>query len=788
MISTTKKKVAFFTLLCALFTSAIHAEPLDKTRFRIDSLDGNGEQFLAGVYMYRAAGDKGTPEDGAGWDELSLDAHFRWLSQLGINLIHTDDIRMKDRLDTTTFLQLAEKHNLKVIWQIGNAIVDKTDAGPTLVDWCSERCEFGADYASGAIKNYQDTNTSILAYSVDEEPQHAPTGGDMCLTQYEIPLSGGLEGIRVDEMCFLMNYYEKIIYNVVQRGGSEEIPLYLLHNETASAQFMKDNYTGYESNVPLLTGSDRYFMARDANYLHNPNKALNLFNNQTPNDSSNKGISVFRKNKLEPQAFMSVISGNAQVMYNDNDELDVETVGLIYYAPKYAMRAQVWLGIANASHGVMAWSADVLDQKPLKDSRIYNMAGLNNRGHRTLFEYSETIRELQKFGWIINRLEDYEADATILDEPDSMIVSHAVDIDGVSGGKLYVVVNKRISINTNATSDGLGLEINDVGELSEESFPPIEVGLDIHISSVGSGIYDIATGTQYLAGDVLNVEPGGGVMLFKGTKEALDSIRHLSGITSTHKISGSLSSDLENGYQNKRIVFPSAPLTGNGSYVIDGLFSEREFELDRQYQLHMSVSGDGGASFQARVFGYKDGIQVTASDIGLVETALTSEVTTMVSDVFSVLSSEADTARVYFYHQNKQGELSVHDAWLEDVSDQTRFSSYYKINYGLSLSPNKRYKVHVEARELEGEDSTIAVRYLAFNDQHQVIEASDVNGVTWGAELTKEFQFVTTEDSIFNVERSDVSYIRIAIYRPNKSVSPDNEIVLRNVWVEEVLD
>ncbi|TQV89543.1 hypothetical protein [Aliikangiella coralliicola] len=791
MVNLRSITVYILFLVSITILGKVVAAPLDKSRFRIDAPDRNGEVFLAGVYMYRPTYTRNDPRDGQGWDKTSLEAHFRWLSQLGVNLIHTDDIRMKDRDDTTTFLALAEKYNLKVIWQIGDSFVNRNDAGPTLEGWCSQRCVNGAYYAGRKIKEFQSNNTNILAYSVNEEPHHNPISIEQpCLTNYTVTLADGTieTRVRVDEMCFLMNYYEKIIYNVVQEGGTNDVPLFLLHNKTQTAQFIKDNYTGYETNVPILTGSDRYFMARDETYLFNPNKALNLFDNPDLNNNENKGIIAFRKNKLEPQTFLSVISGNSQIIFNDDGELDISLPGFNYYAPKYAIRAQVWLSIANGSHGIMAWSADVLDQDATSNLKISNMVGPDHRGHRTLFEYAETIRELQKFGWIINRTENPATDNSILAGNDNMIVSHSLNIEGVPNGKLYVVVNKKISTDTQASSiDDGRYSFNSQGELSEESFPPIDESSTIQFSTSVSSIYNIATGEQYSSGDTLTIEPGAGIMLFKGTLADLNNIRKLSGIASTYKINGTLSGDLDNRYLNKRIVFPAAPIKGTGSYVIDGLFQEREFELDRRYRLHAAVTGKDGASFQARIFGYQNGIQTATSDIGISETLVGSDITNIVSDDFTITSSEADTARVYFYHQNKTGELTIHDAWLEDVTDETSFSSYYKINYGISLSPNKTYKVYVEARELENEDSNIGVRYLAFNSQNQIIETKDIPGVVWGTELTNNFQFVTSDESKFNVSHPDVAYIRIAIYRPNKNTKPDNTIVLRNVWVEEIL-
>lgn len=781
MYEKTKRSMYAFAVLMMTVSTTVTSAPITKEQFRIKSRSGNGELFLGGVYLYK-------PTSGDGWSERSLEAHFRWLSQLGINLVHVSDVHVWDpKKDAVAnrrrFFELAEKYQLKVIWQMnesyysGDAYNLKNDI------WCTSGCEARADSAVNYLSDPIIKNANILAYSVREEPPH-------CAIEKEV-----INDVEVSyQYCgkitpYLMNFYEKIAYQYSAVSGDRDVPFFLLHNELPTAEYIHSNYGGNEFNVPRLTGTDRYFMIRSEGNLHCPNFALSIFND------SPLGIRSFRNATSEPQSFFSVVSGNSQLFREDsNKPFSARQNGTLYYAPKHAMSAQVWLSVANGSNGIMAWSANPVPLPAEPTMQIHEMTGKDGRGHRTLFEYAKAIRELSRFGWVINRTSQPQDASALLANKDPSIVANSMRLEGYANFKLLALVNTKVSpITTRIQASSYA--VDEFGNLSELEFPPMTAGLDASLSPGSTYMFDLETGRRYLAGERVTLNPGSGKLLLAGSHSSLSAaegelgaIRRATGLSTTHFISSDLLARESTLLEHRPIVLPHTPLVSSGSYVMDGLFREREFSLDKRFRLHVKVSGSGLATFQSRAFGFKHGAQVIEANLAIPETAVGSTIKEVVSEDFIVSSAVADTARIYFYHQNMKGELTIHDAWLEEMPQQTTFKDYYYIDYGVSLKPNVSYKVNVQAREGVAEESTIGIRYLAYNSANQLIEVADIPGVPWGTELDKDFKFITNAQSVFKVTKNNAAYVRIAIYRPNFSSQPNNTITLKEAWVAEVLN
>lgn len=116
------------------------------------------------------------------------------------------------------------------------------------------------------------------------------------------------------------------------------------------------------------------------------------------------------------------------------------------------------------------------------------------------------------------------------------------------------------------------------------------------------------------------------------------------------------------------------------------------------------------------------------------------------------------------------------------VDSETSVTGYYYINYGKTLQPNTNYELFVSARELTGEETTLGVKYLAYDSSDALVESGHI--IPWGSELEET---ETVLSGTFNVTNQNVEYIRIAYYKSNKQAQPDNTLVIENSWVDKHL-
>lgn len=116
------------------------------------------------------------------------------------------------------------------------------------------------------------------------------------------------------------------------------------------------------------------------------------------------------------------------------------------------------------------------------------------------------------------------------------------------------------------------------------------------------------------------------------------------------------------------------------------------------------------------------------------------------------------------------------------VGSELDVTSYYYINYDKTLQPNTNYELFVNARELPGEETTLGVKYLAYDSSNTLVESGNI--IPWGSQLEET---ETVFSGTFNVTNPNVAYIRIAYYKVNNQISPGNTLVIKASWLNRLL-
>ncbi len=202
-----------------------------------------------------------------------------------------------------------------------------------------------------------------------------------------------------------------------------------------------------------------------------------------------------------------------------------------YRPPLNAMRAMTWLAVATGYRSVFTWSADY-------DPHYRGITGIAH--HDALHEFAAAIRELQPYGWLINRLQlkadrNYLRASVAADEGDLYLGSFDYGRDGRTA-KVVVAVNRDIgsaglleSTHPTRWPADYQFRISDDGELLdyESATHPRHFRLR---NTTGEPVWDLATGVRLADDPVVTIAPGGGHFLVLGSREVVEEIRSSSGM------------------------------------------------------------------------------------------------------------------------------------------------------------------------------------------------------------------------------------------------------------------
>ncbi len=432
------------------------------------------------------------------------------------------------------WLRLSEKYKFKLIVQLDFAYMTK----PT-----HEEITRKAPAAIKFIKAHKD-HPNILAFSVREEPS-------------------------ISDMKALDEYFGLI------KAAVPDAPLHLLMHR-------RDTLTYALQQVPLVSGTDRYaFWGWDASaggYAATPFSALNWFKNdmdayaQYARRANSHFEAVFSTAVTVGVASAEEVRDGSFGDYERilrlarNNNQGWTTLGqdrfryIKYYRPpQNCTSAMVWLSVYNGAKSLLHWSGNPTDaiQQDIILKELYRandsslaansqdvatdlargtftmqIFGSDNRGTYMLDEFSMAVRELQPYGWIINRMEPSPADND-LSVSDERAAIRAFELPG-DRGKVFVLVNYDVgswgasSVRSLVGRDddfSIDAQGNVVGYRALTQ--PRSINLK---STLAKQVFRLADGKPIDEGNHIEVRPGGGDLLFIGDPAELAAIRQLSGL------------------------------------------------------------------------------------------------------------------------------------------------------------------------------------------------------------------------------------------------------------------
>jgi hypothetical protein len=246
-----------------------------------------------------------------------------------------------------------------------------------------------------------------------------------------------------------------------------------------------------------------------------------------------------------------------------------------YHPPQNCTRAMVWLAVMMGAKSIFQFllkptrliyqeiikerlyderGADVNAYPPLNFNEKtgvnweVHILGLDNKGTHMLTEYAETCKDLQDFGWLINRMkydDDHNQDPNtkllmISEEGKTFSTSFSLETDRYRySGKIVVLVNRQVG--TVNESFRISSDVKKHGEVFAEDFQPDTEPRSIQISLTPPILFD----REYSLWDLksgrcltstpgekvtIEVQPGGGNFFFIGEYQEMSAIRRFCGL------------------------------------------------------------------------------------------------------------------------------------------------------------------------------------------------------------------------------------------------------------------
>jgi hypothetical protein len=769
-------KVKLFMIIFLLWNFSVltlQAEVPD--RYKINNPEGKGEVFLGGVYIYPPS-----------FDKITLDAHLRYLAQQGVNHVILSVWSAATDPTVSELIDMCKKYGLRITFQIYSGYIWGVS------DFTSAKAITAADF----IDAYDDP--IILAYGVREEPY--PNNPDSFID-------------------LLLEHYRDISSYCTLFSPNNPVPFFLLHNNH-NALVDASAYTG-NGRQPIAIGSDYYYMRwyfYNGGFIVTPTDSLvyNAFLGDRPYALSsqyytavitnNARRTTYAKSYLQstyPDDYSRILTlaqdGN-QGVSEDGDNIKFWE---FYSSPKNLTRARMWQTIADGSHGILNWSCD-----PGFSYSYMGLLGPDSKGSDGVIEeYTSTIRELQPYAWIINRMALSANEGVSDDEDDefpSSQVSAAIPTLVWKGNFSLSGYNAHISVVVNGSVGSWGdgnnprflstsqiYRIDDDGKLID--YTPYTTARTITLhneqTSLGS-MYDLATGQLIGAiSGTVDLMPGQGKFIWIGNQSDLNEVRLACGFTGLTKIIGHMNGDVKTP-ENVSVITPSNNFSNNSSYLVK---SSALLQLGTRYRVHVTASSPDGATLGVYKTGFDstDTIDWSKSASMIWNKTLTSTPQTFTSRDFEFIPETVAMGRVLYYRSNQTGTLNIHDSWIEDIShveppkhmraiypiDDFSNNSSYLVKSSALLQLGTRYRVHVTASSPDGAKLGV---YKAVFDSTDTIDWSKSTSMIWDKTLTSTPQTFTSGD--FEFIPGIAAMGRVLYYRSNQT----GTLNIHDSWIEDV--
>lgn len=780
----------FKTLLLStvLGGSNVHADPPSLT-----NPGAGGEAFPSGVYVYSLLNTT--------WDSVTMRSHLRYLADQGFNTIYINSLKLTDRTDIN-ILDIAKDYNLRVVYQIDGAFFPNTDYST----------------AATAIDNARNSagGSSLLGFSVGEEIAAADVSSLFSyygnITSHTNPQTVPFYLLHKnpDAIASVLSNYDSSPLLPVITGADRYFLAWTFCSGsgyiTTPKYALQRLMTGDLSIPTFVAQTDfdkqRYFSVITGNTMRQSQTIAELEAGAgCPDTTSWPSANVDRWKAL-------AADGNQGLSYDpsDNQTIDYWT---FYRPPQNTMRAQAWVSVAAGAQGVLAWSASPDSALAHRaDQTIADMFDSVGVPHRSVGELAEVARDLKPFGWIINRMRRNATNdnlvtptlPTIADTAlantappaASNILARTFTLTGVTG-HIVVLVNQNVGLwgsdspnllwNTlNGGSSTENFHIDTSGELIATDYTPAKP-LRINLTTSGGTIFDLQTGqelTDHNSDSTVDIDLKGGAgrLLFVGTQTDLDALRAQAGISTTYAIAGrALLTPDQRAQTETRVVIPAQPWNYAAGYALDYV----ALEQGKRYRFDATVTTDT-ATFGAIVQYYDSGMVWQAQQtIGIWNVASTSPSVPKQFTSSEFLTNTAyPNVRLYLYRIGGSGSISVKDAWLQKLDDETRVTS--ETIAKILPDPTKTYRVEANVRAAPGETSTVGIKWYNCYDSNGGCTSRD-GGHDLALSPTQTTATLTTTNQLFqpaSFKSTDptATGVQVVIYRANYSAVPGNTLVI----------
>jgi hypothetical protein len=562
------------------------------------------------------------------------------------------------------------------------------------------------------------------------------------LKQYPEYMTTSVREEPLDQQSFtdtLFDYYAQIDSHVT----SGSAPFYLLQNgpgaaSKAAAKAYKPLMVGYDRTYLFIWNYDAMTGAQVRGLLMNPRRALLVIDSYLgefmPHVDTNQqfpvavllgGAASATRSKLDlAQAYDNgQLDGPNYTRWKQiaslggsqaNQGLKLNADGSLtswgfYMPPPNCMSTQVWLAIARGYRGAFSWLSQPTEAAGVN---LFDLNGPAHKGSATQDELAKTVRELQKFGWLINRMQRTSSSYISHSNPAYLpnTYSGSFTIPGYSG-KIAALVNADVATYANSEGDLQPthvFRIDDNGNVNSSDYTPLTQPRSIAVTNTSGGgtMYDLETGaTVGTSSGNINVLPGKGKLIFIGSSTELASLRAKCGITSITALSG-LIPNREEIPANRQIFHAADPKIDGSSYLLGA----HQTPLNKRFRIVVTASSEDGAQLGA-LTGYDAGGSYPSTHIRsatdgnlLWNRPLSSVPTTFISEDFTI--SSGSVGYVWFYRANQAGTIKIHDAWLEDCNSHRVIpvAGWMDANQSFALSGGATYQVYARARNYQFEN------------------------------------------------------------------------------------
>ncbi len=534
LVFTAKKISILLTYVLIGLTSArlVYADSI---------LNNHDDTYYFGVYLYSDFFEAAAKEQKKDYFQF-LDEHLANLAAHSVNCAH---LTITDPQQFDTYLQLAQKHGIKLLPQLNFAYFKPS--------WTPQQMQKNADRAVGFLKKWKDS-PQVLAWSVKEEPYPDEI---VKLEKYYDSILSKLPDLKLFITCHWASSLAKISsrFHFKFVGGdyyyfgwdqSDQNPAGKPHLRTPreALDLTRDITTSF-FDAGKKHNADYFHVFPCASCL-DPVKAQGLADGTTlPVKWTEKQKNQYRENINK----LAMAEQDGWSRFPDKNGY-LDNLGKMYMPPENCLKAMAWSGVLNGAKMSMCFmyvpcSKKYCPNSPEDSVRNYrreifsmNLADRSNKPTPYLDEFAEAGREIRSYGKIIKRWTQ-SPEPLVVTNAKKYIFNKAFDVEGIPG-KAILILNSdvgtllcdRCKTKKNQCDH---MYIDQQGKI--KYFHPFAGPQKVTFSFLknkapakGTGVFCVDSGLELKPnGDLyeITIKPGAGKILFVGTSENAAGIHKL---------------------------------------------------------------------------------------------------------------------------------------------------------------------------------------------------------------------------------------------------------------------